>query len=123
MRRRPPRSTRTDTLFPSTTLFLSMFDRRNNLSNMVADDVREHFGDKVYETVIPRNVRVSEAPSHGKPVLLYDMHCAGSQAYKIGRAHVSTPALMRISYTVFCLKKNTHAQTAYSITHDPPRQL
>src|SRR3546814_17235046 len=91
MRRRPPRSTRTDTLFPSTTLFLSMFDRRNNLSNMVADDVREHFGDKVYETVIPRNVRVSEAPSHGKPVLLYDMHCAGSQAY----IHLASEILKR----------------------------
>ena len=62
-------------------IVLTMFDRRNNLSDMVANDVREHFGDKVYETVIPRNVRVSEAPSHGKPVLLYDVRCAGSQAY------------------------------------------
>ena len=60
---------------------LTMFDRRNNLSDMVAADVREHFGDKVYETVIPRNVRISEAPSHGKPVLLYDWRCAGSRAY------------------------------------------
>jgi chromosome partitioning protein len=58
-----------------------MYDRRNNLSDMVAADVREHFGDKVYRTVIPRNVRVSEAPSHGRPVLLYDWRCAGSQAY------------------------------------------
>jgi chromosome partitioning protein len=47
----------------------------------VANDVRGHFGSKVYETVIPRNVKVSEAPSHGKPVLLYDVRCAGSQAY------------------------------------------
>ena len=62
-------------------IVLTMFDRRNNLSGMVADDVRDFFGDKVYKTVIPRNVRVSEAPSHGKPALVYDMACAGSQAY------------------------------------------
>lgn len=60
---------------------LTMFDARNNLSNQVVEDVRAHMGDAVYETVIPRNVRVSEAPSHGKPVLLYDFKCAGSQAY------------------------------------------
>ncbi len=62
-------------------IVLTMFDKRNNLSDMVANDVREYFGDKVYKTVIPRNVRVSEAPSHGRPVLVYDMKCAGSQAY------------------------------------------
>ena len=62
-------------------IVLTMFDRRNNLCDMVARDVRAYMGEAVYETVIPRNVRVSEAPSHGKPVLLYDMHCAGSQAY------------------------------------------
>lgn len=62
-------------------LVLTMFDGRNNLSTEVAADVREHFGDKVYKTVIPRNVRVSEAPSVGKPVLLYDLNCAGSKAY------------------------------------------
>ncbi len=60
---------------------LTMYDSRNNLSAEVAADVREHFGDKVYKTVIPRNVRVSEAPSVGKPVLLYDLQCSGSQAY------------------------------------------
>lgn len=60
---------------------LTMVDDRNNLSNQVAQDVRAHMGSKVYETVIPRNVRVSEAPSFGKPVLLYDLKCRGSQAY------------------------------------------
>jgi chromosome partitioning protein len=62
-------------------IVLTMHDRRNNLSESVANDVREYFGDKVYRTVIPRNVRVSEAPSYGKPVLVYDMSCAGAQAY------------------------------------------
>ena len=62
-------------------IVLTMFDQRNNLSGMVETDVRDHFGDKVYETVIPRNVRVSEAPSHGRPVLIYDTACAGSKAY------------------------------------------
>ena len=58
-----------------------MFDKRNNLSDQVAKEVRGHFGDKVYETVIPRNVRLSEAPSFGKPALLYDYRCPGSEAY------------------------------------------
>jgi chromosome partitioning protein len=60
---------------------LTMFDKRNSLSEQVAQDVRSVLGEKVYQTVIPRNVRVSEAPSYGKPVLLYDNDCAGSQAY------------------------------------------
>jgi chromosome partitioning protein len=61
-------------------VLLTMYDRRNSLCDLVAADVRGHFGDKVYDTVIPRNVRVSEAPSHGLPVLIYDRRCSGSQA-------------------------------------------
>jgi len=60
---------------------LTMHDKRNSLSTLVEDDVRDHFGDKVYKTIIPRNVRISEAPSHGKPVLIYDTACVGSKAY------------------------------------------
>lgn len=60
---------------------LTMFDKRNNICDMVESDVRSHFGDKVYKTVIPRNVRISEAPSYGQPALLYDLRCKGSQAY------------------------------------------
>jgi len=62
-------------------IILTMFDKRNNLSDQVAADVRAHLGDKVYQTVIPRNVRISEAPSHGLPALVYDLRCPGSQAY------------------------------------------
>ena len=62
-------------------IVLTMFDRRNKLSDQVAADVREHMGAKVYNTMIPRNVRVSEAPSHGLPALVYDLRCPGSQAY------------------------------------------
>jgi chromosome partitioning protein len=72
------------TLNPELTIHgvvLTMFDARNNLSGQVVADVREFMGPKVYETIIPRNVRVSEAPSYGKPVLVYDLKCVGSEAY------------------------------------------
>ena len=62
-------------------IVLTMFDPRNKFATQVVADVRGHMGEKVYDTVIPRNVRVSEAPSYGKPALLYDLRCAGSQAY------------------------------------------
>ena len=62
-------------------IVLTMFDSRNNLAQRVVSDVRTHLGEKVYHTLIPRNVRVSEAPSYGKPAILYDLKCAGSQAY------------------------------------------
>jgi chromosome partitioning protein len=71
-------------LNPSLTIHgivLTMFDARNNLSGQVVADVRQFMGAKVYDTVIPRNVRVSEAPSYGKPVLVYDLKCSGSEAY------------------------------------------
>jgi len=58
-----------------------MVDKRNSLSSLVEKDVRSHLGEKVYKTTIPRNVRISEAPSHGKPALIYDTKCSGSIAY------------------------------------------
>lgn len=76
---------------------LTMYDKRNRLSEQVAQDVRGHFGDKVYRTMIPRNVRVSEAPSFGQPVLVYDLNCLGSQAYLnlarevVGRERAARP--------------------------------
>ncbi|RJF75874.1 ParA family protein [Rhodopseudomonas palustris] len=72
------------TLNPELTIHgivLTMFDSRNNLSSQVVADVRQFMGKKVYDTMIPRNVRISEAPSHGKPVLVYDLKCVGSEAY------------------------------------------
>lgn len=74
---------------------LTMFDRRNNLSQQVADDVRACLGPVVFETVVPRNVRLSEAPSHGLPALIYDLKCAGSEAY-IGLAREVMARLSRL---------------------------
>ena len=62
-------------------ILLTMFDKRNKICEMVSADVKNHFGKKVFNTIIPRNVRVSEAPSYGQPVLMYDISCPGSQAY------------------------------------------
>lgn len=83
-------------------VLLTMFDQRNNLSGMVANDVRNFFGDKVYKTVIPRNVRLSEAPSYGLPGIVYDMKCAGAQAY----IHLASEILRRerniLGHSVLC---------------------
>ena len=62
-------------------ILLTMFDGRNNLSHQVADEVKKHFKDKVFRTIIPRNIRLSEAPSYGKPALLYDIHSKGAESY------------------------------------------
>jgi chromosome partitioning protein len=78
-------------------LVLTMYDRRSALSGQVANDVRAHFGDKVYDAIIPRNVRVAEAPSFGKPALIYDLKCAGSQAYlRLAREVVSRERKRRL---------------------------
>ena len=62
-------------------ILLTMYDKRNKICEMVSNDVKNHFNDKVFKTVIPRNVRISEAPSYGQPVLMYDISCSGAQAY------------------------------------------
>jgi chromosome partitioning protein len=71
-------------------ILLTMFDVRNNLSHQVADEVRKHFKDKVFRTIIPRNIRLSEAPSHGKPILLYDIHSKGAESYLILAREIMT---------------------------------
>jgi chromosome partitioning protein len=75
---------------------LTMYDQRNNLCDLVAADVRAHLGAKVFDTMIPRNVRIAEAPSHGKPVLIYDHGCAGSQAYIRLAAEILRRAELRL---------------------------
>jgi chromosome partitioning protein len=62
-------------------ILLTMFDTRNSLSHQVAEEVKHHFGEKVFDTVIPRNVSLAEAPSHGKPIMLYDVRSSGAQSY------------------------------------------
>lgn len=62
-------------------IVLTMFDTRNNLAHQVVEEVRKHFGEKVYQTMIPRNIALGEAPSHGKPAMLYDMKSRGAQSY------------------------------------------
>lgn len=76
-------------------ILLTMYDARNNLSHQVVDEVREHFPGQVCETVIPRNVRLSEAPSHGKPVLLYDVASRGAQAYMVLAEELTARGLAR----------------------------
>jgi chromosome partitioning protein len=76
-------------------IVLTMADRRNRLSRQVEEEVRAHFADRVFETIIPRNVRLSEAPSHGKPVLLYDAHSRGAVAY----LHLAEEILHRLDAT------------------------
>jgi chromosome partitioning protein len=71
-----------------------MYDPRTNLAGQVRGEVEEHLGDKVFRTLIPRNIRLSEAPSHGKPVLLYDLRCAGCQSYlELAREFVARSVL------------------------------
>ncbi len=76
------RTTRANPQIEIQGIVMTMFDARTRLSQEVAGEVRSHFGEKVYQTMIPRNVRLSEAPSFGKPVIQYDPHCAGSEAYR-----------------------------------------
>jgi chromosome partitioning protein len=108
-------------LNPSLTIHgivLTMFDPRNNLASQVVADVRQFMGEKVYETIIPRNVRVSEAPSHGKPVLLYDLKCTGSQAYLKLASEVIQRDWRLSSRNAFrcliCIRDEAHSDRIYS---------
>jgi chromosome partitioning protein len=83
-------------------ILLTMFDRRNSLSGLVEKDARDHFGDWVFDVIIPRNIRVSEAPSHGLPVIVYDPKSLGSSAYNalateiVKKENISTPQQVSI---------------------------
>lgn len=91
-------------------ILLTMYDRRNNLSHQVEQDIRGHFGDEVFKTVIPRNVKLSEAPSHGKPVILYDITSSGAQAYM----EVATEMIKR-SAKRQGLKKNSTKEAQHDL--------
>ena len=79
-------------------IVLTMFDDRTNLAKQVAEELRSHFPDKVFETVIPRNIRLAEAPSHGKPILLYDIRSRGAEAYiQLAKELVARDALLKAS--------------------------
>lgn len=86
-------------------VLLTMYDKRNNLSGMVAQDVRDYFGDKVYKTIIPRNIRLSEAPSYGLPAIVYDMRCPGARAY----IHLAGEVIKRERKIIKSLKSNAEA--------------
>jgi chromosome partitioning protein len=84
-------------------VLLTMFDPRNNLSHQVVDDVRKHFTDKVFDTIIPRNVRLSEAPSFGKPVVLYDIASRGAASY------------LSLSKEILDAERNGNGEKAYGV--------
>ena len=86
-------------------VLLTMYDKRNNLSGMVAQDVRDYFGDKVYKTIIPRNIRLSEAPSYGLPAIVYDMRCPGARAY----IHLAGEVIKRERKILKSLKSSAEA--------------
>jgi chromosome partitioning protein len=88
-----------------------MYDARNNLANQVVADVRQFMGRKVYDTIIPRNVRVSEAPSYGKPVLVYDLKCVGSEAY------------LRLATEIIQREKELRAEASIGPTSGPMAPL
>ena len=86
-------------------VLLTMYDKRNNLSGMVAQDVRDYFGEKVYKTIIPRNIRLSEAPSYGLPAIVYDMRCPGARAY----IHLAGEVIKRERKILKTLKSTSEA--------------
>lgn len=98
-------------------ILLTMYDRRNNLCHQVENDIRTHFGTEVFTPVIPRNVRLSEAPSHGKPVILYDVNSAGSVAYM----DIARELIRRHSPKVEMLSKGVHAKGRAPISSERPQ--